>query len=299
MGVSEETLGQKLIVSGFNADIIGMGDDFTVGEACSAGLISFAPALLECTEVYLDTDAFWTHLSSKDYLAGYAKFMQPCNSMIPAIYSFGCPEASVVEQVLEPMLKAPLLPVLPGSALFEKPTVVTCDAQDSTLTCDEGSILLAVDAQISFLEETESVGALFSATVAAVHRLIFTYPVNLLERIPESHEGECDGATYPCYVRFQIAMKLVEGCPLFDPAVRIKWTEGFKHTDVKTLQLHIFGQVDKDSVELFTAEVFPGTTCRTVFVGDKDVADPNQECVGYVIHKDACKLKLKNMKNEL
>lgn len=288
MGLGEEALKQKLKLDGFNVDIIDMGDDYTVGEACAAGLISFAPILLECSEVYLDTDAFWTHAMSKDYLAAYGKIIQPCNSVLPTTYAFGCPEAIIVERVLEPVLKAPLLPMLPGSSLFEKPTI------DSTATCDDGSIFLAIDAQTGSLEETEAVSGLFSATVAAVHRLIFTYPMDLFEKRSEIDTGKHDAITYPCYCRFQIAMSLIGDCPLIDSGARNRWTESFKPMDIKTLQLHVFGEVQKSSIELFTSEVFPGTACHIVFVDDKHVASLPGECAGYPIHRDVSKLQVKS-----
>ncbi|KAJ3316300.1 hypothetical protein HDU76_001907 [Blyttiomyces sp. JEL0837] len=79
---------------------------------------------LEFTELYLDERAFMEHAGSRDYLDGYGVVMNPAlQNQPPLTIRLGTPPASMIEKILEPMLKENVMPVVEGCTVWQPPKV--------------------------------------------------------------------------------------------------------------------------------------------------------------------------------
>lgn len=80
------------------------------------------PVAVECTELYLDERAFMEHVGSRDYLKAYGLVMSPALMSAPATtLRFGTPCESLIEKILDPVLKAQDLSVPTGFSVWNKP----------------------------------------------------------------------------------------------------------------------------------------------------------------------------------
>eukprot|EP00292_Cryptomonas_paramecium_P011635 CAMPEP_0113719592 /NCGR_PEP_ID=MMETSP0038_2-20120614/35920_1 /TAXON_ID=2898 /ORGANISM="Cryptomonas paramecium" /LENGTH=316 /DNA_ID=CAMNT_0000648021 /DNA_START=89 /DNA_END=1036 /DNA_ORIENTATION=+ /assembly_acc=CAM_ASM_000170 len=83
-----------------------------------AELQAARPVAVEFTELYLDERAFMEHAGSRDYLEAYGQVISPAmQGRAPVTVRLGTPVASVVDKILEPMLKAPVPCALASCAL--------------------------------------------------------------------------------------------------------------------------------------------------------------------------------------
>lgn len=106
------------------------------------------PVAVEFTEVYLDERAFMEHAGSKDYLKAYGLVMSPAlMNRPPTTLRFGTPRASMIEKILEPVLKEVVMPLLPGCSVW----------RDQPKHVADTALLLSVDvnrSQTAMLSET-------------------------------------------------------------------------------------------------------------------------------------------------
>lgn len=79
------------------------------------------PVIIEFTELYLDREAFYDHVGSKDYLAAYESVMQPGLQNRQCTLRLGEPTADLVEKILDPMLKETVIPLSSSCCLFRSP----------------------------------------------------------------------------------------------------------------------------------------------------------------------------------
>jgi hypothetical protein len=105
--------------------------DLQLSDPLPTDLLHQKPVAIELTELYLDERAFMEHAGSKDYLKGYGAVMNPALiNRPPVTLRMGTPNASVVEKVLEPMLKANAVHMEPLDlfTVWNKPSLVSDEA---------------------------------------------------------------------------------------------------------------------------------------------------------------------------
>ncbi|KAI9193731.1 uncharacterized protein BJ171DRAFT_524362 [Polychytrium aggregatum] len=131
IGVSKVAVAAELARQGLDPSYL----DLDLSAELPAPLQGQRPVALEFTEVYLDERAFMEHAGSRDYLKAYGVVMSPGLSNSPPVtFRFGTPCESVVEKILEPILKERVVPATPGFSVWQRPEVA-----------DDGSFLISVD----------------------------------------------------------------------------------------------------------------------------------------------------------
>jgi hypothetical protein len=94
------------------------------------------PVMLEFIEVYLDERSFMEHAGSRDFLDGHAVVMNPSlHYSIPRTLLLGTPPASLVDSILDPVLKAEAIPNATGSFVWRRaPASAATAAGDASAT---------------------------------------------------------------------------------------------------------------------------------------------------------------------
>eukprot|EP00123_Amoebidium_parasiticum_P007185 comp17945_c0_seq1/m.18254 comp17945_c0_seq1/g.18254 ORF comp17945_c0_seq1/g.18254 comp17945_c0_seq1/m.18254 type:complete len:346 (-) comp17945_c0_seq1:694-1731(-) len=92
------------------------------------------PVAVEFTELYLDERAFMEHAGSRDYLNAYGVVMRPSLQFrVPTTIRLGKPVESIVEKILEPILKENVAPLAAECAVFKPVTVLGGDGSGVAL----------------------------------------------------------------------------------------------------------------------------------------------------------------------
>mmetsp|Transcript_1985 Transcript_1985/g.2840 ORF Transcript_1985/g.2840 Transcript_1985/m.2840 type:complete len:384 (+) Transcript_1985:334-1485(+) len=104
MGIPIETAKLRLERDGMISSLLDLGADEPIGGHIEE--LSFNPVVVDLSEVYLDSRAFFEHAESKDYMEGYGELMKPSLSLAPFTIVLGTPEQSIRDSIIEPVLKA-------------------------------------------------------------------------------------------------------------------------------------------------------------------------------------------------
>jgi hypothetical protein len=118
VGVSRAAVNAEVLKNGLDPAFL----DLSLTEELPPSLRNQKPVALEFTEVYLDERAFMEHAGSMDYLKGYGTVMSPGMTNSPPItIRLGTPKESLVEKILEPMLKERVFDLRDGFHVWKQP----------------------------------------------------------------------------------------------------------------------------------------------------------------------------------
>ena len=131
------------------------------------------PVRVEFTELYLDERAFMLHAGSRDYLDGYAVVMSPALVYrTPTTVRFGTPSATIVDGILDPILKAVAAPIVEGTSVWTPPPSTPAGSPHAAA---DTAIMLSVDV----VGGAAALGTALSAALreACTTCLVFDHPL--------------------------------------------------------------------------------------------------------------------------
>lgn len=130
LGIPRPAVLMNMTKLGLAADLLELDPEAELPKSLRA-----QPVALEFTEVYLDERAFMEHAGSRDYLDGHSVVMRPALMYsVPRTVRLGTPPVSMVERILEPILREEVAPLPDGCAVWRRPP-----------GCDGAAMLMSLD----------------------------------------------------------------------------------------------------------------------------------------------------------
>jgi hypothetical protein len=134
VGVARHAVVADLVRRGLDANYI----DLDLDDTLPLELAGQKPVMLEFTELYLDERAFMEHAGSREYLDGYGIVMKlQLQTRVPTTIRCGTPNDSMIEKILDPILKEVVIPqygqcmVWNTPAIVQHPVMMSLDLQSS------------------------------------------------------------------------------------------------------------------------------------------------------------------------
>lgn len=118
VGVSRNAVTADLTRRGIDTAFL----DLDLSAELPTSLQGQTPLAVEFTELYLDERAFMEHAGSREYLQAYGKVMDPALvNAVPITMRCGTPNESMVEKILDPILKEQVVSLPPGFSVWKRP----------------------------------------------------------------------------------------------------------------------------------------------------------------------------------
>jgi hypothetical protein len=149
VGIPLSTVRTDMLRRGLDPALLDLDDSALLPEA----IRNAKSVAVEFTEIYLDERAFMHHSWSPDYLDAYGKVMSPALMRAAKTVRLGTPVPSLVEKILEPILKEVVFPLQPDCFLWSQhppvaPLFLALDVPHDTESKEASSLISSLPLEI-------------------------------------------------------------------------------------------------------------------------------------------------------